>query len=998
MMIESNGEPMNSFKKSTLSTVCQRAMIALFATGVTSNVYAQQEQSKGSETEDIEVIEVQGSRDALAKALDRKRESSSVVDAIIAEDIGKMPDENIAEALQRITGVSIQRDMGEGSSVVVRGMNGDFNQIKVNGQTLTSGGNGRDVDFSGMSADLLSAIEVVKTPSANQDEGSIGATINLKTRKPLDSKKDQVMNFNFKQAYSEVSGEFDPNVAFNITRNIDNKFGVAASLTLEQRHARQDTYFTRSWRPFLLSEIRTSDVVGQDQLFTPESKEQSLQNIANDSNGIGWHPDEFGMRLDLQKRQRVGATFNFQYRPSDDTDMMVDMTYSRFNREQTFHQNWYKFRYNPGLVSNISVDEYGTMLSGDFLNTPNSCLLQGETLTLPETCANNERYKFAGQQTTSRSDRRGETDTENYLIGFSIEHRFDNITVSAKTGYSATREENLNESQFLFAQNNSTHGFKVIDENLIEIVAAGDNFVAPETNPHSVSQIRDNVRFVTDDNYYAQIDFDMLLDGDVFTAFKLGAKWTDRTKNKEDDSTYIRMWLEDIENSDKIRSSFINADNVPVFPVDDFMEGRGSDSMIRSWGVIDFDNAISNAAGVFGVDNFDELPFSKYRDYRNSYDLNIETRAVYAMLDIDTFDGRLLGNVGVRYVETIRTAVGYKGNQAQIKEYRPGLDNYANMPVIDYRDVQVEKVYDNVLPSFNLRYALTEDSLVRLSGATTMARPNFWEIAPYVKAQPLIDPARMWAGNPNLDPYESNQIDLTYEWYFDKGAMLSTALYYKDMSKFFYYAITDGVTHDPETNEPFWLDEEGVPVPFESNRPENGAGGSIGGIETQWQQNFTFLPGAWKNLGTLINYTYSDSIGDYIKNNLATSEEIRQLDLPYINQSKHSANAALYYETKGFRTRLAYTYRTESLLNPASRSGSLIWNDAYGQLDFSLGMGISNNMWFTFDIKNLTDEVQQRFVTAPDEGNALEVDVPRNRFYDMRQAGRIVRAGINIRF
>ena len=162
-------------------------------------------------------------------------------------------------------------------------------------------------------------------------------------------------------------------------------------------------------------------------------------------------------------------------------------------------------------------------------------------------------------------------------------------------------------------------------------------------------------------------------------------------------------------------------------------------NLIREWGIIDFDNAIETANGVFGVESFDQLPFSKYRDYRNSYDLNIETSAAYAMIDIDALDGRLLGNFGVRVVETVRTAIGYKGNQFQVKEYRPGLDNFANMPVIDYRDVQVEKVYDNVLPSFNLRYGLTEDSLIRLAGAATMARPNFWEIAPYVKASPLID-------------------------------------------------------------------------------------------------------------------------------------------------------------------------------------------------------------------------------------------------------------------
>ncbi len=1008
---------MKSFKKNTLYTVCQRAMIALFATSVASHAYAQQ--AAQDESEDVEVIEVQGSRDALAKALDRKRESKNVVDAIIAEDIGKMPDENIAEALQRITGISIQRDMGEGTSVNIRGMGSDFNQVKVNGQTLTSGGNGRDIDFSSMSADLLAAIEVVKTPSAKHEEGSIGGTINLNTRKPLNIKAKQVVNFNFKAAYNEITQRTDPNAALNITRKFTDDFGVSASLTAENRQVRQDQYFTRSWRPIDLRELSAVDSEGNvvardaenqdaimgniaysDNLYLPwnPTEGNTKYNIENDADGIGWHAAEFGSRLDIQDRERIGSTLNIQYRPNDDTDLQFDVFFSQLTKEQTYYQNWYKFRLveDPefsNMLENLAVDESGTFTSADFLHTTN-------------------------QQSTSRSDRRGETVTNSLSFKLRGEHRFDNLTVNASAGYSQSREKNDNESQFLFAMNGATHGYRISDLDLLEVVSAGDNFVAPDENPHRLSQIRDNYREVKDDAYEAQIDFDYMLDGDFFSSVEFGAKWTERTKHKDDDSTYIKMWLEDIENTDKVRQSFIDQTNsdgevisTPVpFPVSDFMDGRGTDLMTREWGIIDFDTAIDNASTVFGVDSFDELPFGKYRDYRNSYDLNIETQAAYAQINIDGLDGLLVGDLGVRAVKTIRNARGYSGNQANILEYRPGLDNFARLPVIDYRDVIVEKEYDNILPSLNLRYALGEETLVRFAASKVMARPNFWEIAPYVKQQPLIDIPRMWAGNPNLDPFEADQADLTYEWYYGKGASLTVGAFYKNITSFYYNSVTSNVTLDAN-GEPLWLGVDGNPTPFVISQPQNGAGGEIRGLEAAFQQNFDFLPGKLSNFGTLVNYTFSDSSADYLKRNLLEQNEQTgevnfqvncpipdDLELPFINQSKHSANAAIYYEQKGFSSRLAYSYRSDSLVTPQGNFCNAHWNKGYGQLDFSLNWNVKGNVNLILNVVNMTNEAQKQYATGIMEGNALEDDLPENRLLSLRQAGRIVRLGVNVRF
>lgn len=985
------GSEMKNYRKKRLHIVCRQAIIAMTTTAVLSTTaFAEQEQSKNvdnSETAEIEVIEVEGTRDALAEALDRKRESKNVSDSIIAEDIGKMPDENIAEALQRVTGVSIQRDMGEGTTVNIRGMGGDFNQIKVNGQTLTSGGNGRDVDFSSMSADLLAAIEVVKSPSASHDEGSIGGAINLKTRRPLDIQKDQVFSFEFKEAYNDLTEEFDPNIAVTYIRNIDDKFGASASLSYENRHVRQDTFFTRGWRPIDLATIDDSDL-------NVEQAEMSRANINADADGIGWTADDVGQRLDLQERERLGGTVNFQYRPTDDIDTHLDITFSEFSKEQDWYQNWHRFRYNAPrydnatgetehFVNNMVFDKYGTMTQGDFYADAGASL---------------SGNKGVARQTNTRSERTGKTTTTSYLVGLGAEWRLDQWTVSGELGFSASKEENDNEQQYLFAANNTTQGYAVSDDDLVNVHAAGDLWVGRWDNPHSLNQIRNNVREIEDENYSAQLDFNYALDNEFFDSLEFGAKWTERQKDKEDDSTYIKMWLEDVENTDKIRASFMDPDNPTPFPVDNFLTGIGANNTIRDWSVIDFDNAEQNALNVFGVDSFDELPFDKYRDFRNSFNLNIETRAIYALLNIDAFDGRLVGDVGVRYVETDRTSVGYAGNQFTLDEYREGLDNYARLPVIDYRDVNVEKEYDNVLSSLNLRYALDDDKLVRFAVAEVMARPNFWEIAPYQKLSPLVTPAGLWGGNPYLDPFEATQADASFEWYFDKGALASVGVFYKDISSFYYNKVTEGVTIDPETGDPYWENGDGTLVEFRTHQPANGAGGEILGVETSYQQNFNFLPGLWSNFGTVINYTYSDSEADYLKLEAAEESPLKEVDLPFPNQSKHTANATLYYEDKGINIRLAYSYRSESIITPAGSNANAIWNDSYQQLDFSAGYGIGKNYWLSLQAVNLTDEVQERYATSPTEGNSLEGDGPTNRLYSVSQSGRIFRIGIRGRF
>jgi len=189
---------MKSFKIAKLSKACRIALlgtssILMCNSGAFAAQGSEANKNVKEEAEVIEVIEVTGYRASEQKSRDIKKEAIGVVDAIIAEDIGKMPDENVAEALQRVTGISITRENGEGSQVSVRGMSPNLNRITVNGKTLTSAGDDQSVGLEAFSSGLLERVEVFKTPSAAMVEGSLGGSINLKTRRALDSKKRKIV-------------------------------------------------------------------------------------------------------------------------------------------------------------------------------------------------------------------------------------------------------------------------------------------------------------------------------------------------------------------------------------------------------------------------------------------------------------------------------------------------------------------------------------------------------------------------------------------------------------------------------------------------------------------------------------------------------------------------------------------------------------------------------------------------------------------------------------
>ncbi|MGJ8692743.1 MAG: TonB-dependent receptor [Thalassotalea sp.] len=279
------------------------ASITCALSGSLMSLHAYAEETK---TKDVEVIQVTGIKGSLLRAIDTKRGTRGVVDSISAEDIGKFPDQNVAESLQRIPGVSIDRSGGEGQRITVRGFGPEFNTVLVNGRTMATENQERDFSFDTLASELISGTEVYKTYSANMTEGGIGATVNVKTARPFDINGTKIVA-SAKMLHESLSGESTPQISgLASTKFADNTIGLLVSFSHQERKARIDQINTRGF----LNGVDLSAVGGSENSFVQQTNDQIV---------------------DFQDRTRTGGTAVLQYAPSENITVTADLLYSDFD-------------------------------------------------------------------------------------------------------------------------------------------------------------------------------------------------------------------------------------------------------------------------------------------------------------------------------------------------------------------------------------------------------------------------------------------------------------------------------------------------------------------------------------------------------------------------------------------------------------------------------------------------------------------------------------------
>jgi iron complex outermembrane receptor protein len=873
------------------------------AIAVSAQVSAQQ---PAAPAEEMEEVVVSGIRASMRNSLEIKRESIQVVDAISAEDVGDFPDKNIGEAIQRVPGVQINRQDGEGRSVSIRGADQSLIRVELNGVSalsLTVGG-GRDVDFRDLPVEFLSRVEVVKTPTAEMTEGGIG-TVRVITRRPFDSPEGYLAG-SVQGVYSDLADATDPKFALIGSKTFfDNTLGVLLSTQYEQRHINSNNARTTGW----LRRAPTATGPGA----TP-----GRGTDVNADGTLDWIPEI--PRYIIDRRETTRQAFNgvVQWRPSENFSMYLDGTYAKGREEVS--SMLMQLGGAAGLIdyANSSVGADNTVdhieltssaafpidlayrnINGQLEREQYNAILGAEWGT--------EKWKFDGRVTYARGEVQNDEKNSTATI-FGLPRLVIDYTGSEG------------------APNFSFPGVDTTDGALVNNLAAVFN---PRTNNQEEEGARFNVEFLPEIDWLASIKAgvekrDVTMESLLFART---IQISSRTPTPASSGATTTVAV-----PQSVIAGIVNANSgtndVPFFDTGDLGFGGG----IKYWN----DNGDATYEATIAASGLALDPYGAnanpgtngtFQNYLDTWAVEEETLAGYLQAEFK-FDNDVIpvgALLGVRYFDTNTRSTGF--NRVQ------------QGAVITFPEALQEGGYNDWLPSINLRFDFTDKLVGRMTAGKVMARPNPSQLA-FRRSTDIVGLTGS-RGNPDLLPFEAKQYDAGIEYYVSDVSYVSAAFFRTEISRFIINTATpeviDGLTYN-------------------ITRPINGTDKvTIDGFELGGQLAFDFLPGAWKNFGIMANATFSDDEG-FRGTNLLTGEI-----LPFPGVSELSYNASLYYENEKISVRTAYNWRESWLLTAAGRGGLPEFNDDYGTLDASVSWTVNPHFTVFADVVNLLDEQKIEF-------------------------------------
>jgi len=890
-----------------------------------------QAQDSDDEAIELETLVVEGYADSLRQAMQAKRGTTEVTDSILSEDIGQFPDENVAEALQRITGVQIQRSNGEGTYISVRGVEPNLNLVTIDGRTASSGGFERAFDFSTLSANLVSSLKVVKSQSADMVEGGIGAVVEIETPKPLNFKDERVGRLTATGSYVDMTGNWSQKYSGLFSQQFDEgRQGILFSFSHEDVEQRTDNFGNNGW-------VRNAVAGGQDRFIPRFFLAQAYQ----------------------QDRKRVGFTSAYQFKPSDTLKFTLSGNVNRYDTEQ--ERNAYNVdppdtQRTAGLtpeevLASYTYNENGTAIS--YNGGPVVGAVPIQQYGLRQTWVTG----FGANMEWSPSDR------------LDIE-----VDVSMSDSYNDSNPENRVDIRWTAAgapqyAYTLPEGGGVPDVELLALDPT-DNAL------FNVRQLNMNRAITENEDKAIKVDLDYAFENGFFTSFETGIRSSDKT------TAVPRRFDHPTTRPANFPIGIPTPDSVTVpFPVSDFLTGTGAD-VIREWMVVDqeatLDYLITQGLGFDMTD-----PWSTARQDR-LFRVEEEVLAGYAKLNFATQLGELpiSGNFGVRYADTTVNSSGAQNIGGVIEQ------------------VTLNNSYDDLLPSFTIVAKPHKDLIVRLAGSSVMTRPNlgFMQVNQSVNLERV--PVSINNGNPFLDPYRADTLDLSFEWYINDIDSLSLAFFKKDVES--YVSRTSSSVSFTDAIAPGAGIAEGEEVLI--TRPENLDGDTIEGFEVSYQTQFAKLPAPFDGLGFTANYTYTKS-GLGIRNFVFADADLRLPDgsfpedalakLPLPGNSKHSYNYGVFYDKGPFSMRLAYNWRENYLINPQFHQNAPLMRDDYGQWDGRIQYTINEHLKVTFDAINIGEESTYEYY-------AQEVSSPnpdsRERIRLLSQTGKKYNLGMTYSF
>ncbi|MBJ2129150.1 TonB-dependent receptor [Alteromonas sp. IB21] len=929
------------------------SVAAVLASAISANsAFAQDAQPNN----DVEVIEVSGIRSSVAKSMDVKRSSAGVVDAISAEDIGDFPDTNLAESLQRITGVSIDRSGGEGQLITVRGFGPQFNTVLVNGRQMASENDSRAFSFDTIASELVSSLDVHKTSTATMQSGGVGSTININTARPF-ALNGFKMAGSVKGVYDENSEETTPQFSGLISNTFnDDTFGVLLAVSHQERETRLNQAQMDGW----LENVGVPNPVTQ-------SGEAWTGNV--------FSPRNYDHKVTFEERTRTNANLVFQYAPNDQLVVTADALYSDFDveSEATSYGHWFTAPNLQGVGDDGSLfDENGNRRS-------------------PTVDANGtivDLYQEVGLATDMHA-KTFDRLTDTYAIGLNFDYQYsDNLNLSFDLSHSeAEREANNGGGDQLSLIGYANRVRFQVDDNILPvasmfaspngniysgqqeldgaIVTGPDGFPIynPALTPDGVSNHLDEANSrahvmlrrgwaVEDEVSQLRFDGEYVTDGSGLTEIRFGAQYSTETKS-------LTRW--DNEGVG-IHCTYCGYPDLPEIPAgsqyvfdagSDFLSDvSGSGRMPTSWLAHDGEANFAFLESYYQSVNGESISFDAVRR-NNSFEVEEDILSTYIEFDFEgeVADMFLSATAGVRYESTDVTV---NGTQAPIT----GLTILDQTEMLagfgDAQSIATESDYDVLLPNFSVRLEITDDLIARFAASSTITRPTLNSMSPVT----VITTTRQGgdltstSGNPALEPFKSDNLDLSLEYYYDEASYASIGYFRKLVSNFIVnsqedktFELADGsLLTDPSTGANASAPDAGDAVAvFTNTLPNNGEDATVDGFELALQHTFD------NGFGVLANGTIVDS-----------DAELDPFDINQVfalTGLSDSYNLVAFYETDDYQIRLAYNWRDEFVqsLTQGQGDGPTIV-ESYQQLDISGSYSVTDNVEIFFEGINLTEE------------------------------------------
>ena len=989
--------------------------------------------AQADDATNLDAVTVTGYRYSIEKSLDQKRNANAVVEVVTAEDISKFPDKNVADALQRTPGVVITRDGGEGKNVSVRGLQPGLTLTQLNGNYIatseTNADPSRSFNYTLLPANMLSSAELFKSPEARLDEGGIGGTVILHTRRPLDMEANTGFG-SIEFTRSDTSQTTDPQAsAMYSWHSEDERWGLLVGMTKQDRTNRSMTAEASGWDWYGddYEGHPATDVNGKP--FTQDGisywwGESGFYSQNGDYYTNFYMPTVASFGILDEKRERSGSQLTFQFKPLD--NLTLTANYFRFDLKgeyalnQTAIPEWNLARYSgdgnwPGgrMLNGLTFDPSGTIVTGAEYEKQDGKTYycsesQAAAAGLPPGGWGPDDCTIPTPWLTGRySEEQAKSETADLAVDWDVSTLFKasfkggrtkseggptiNFRMSAKPRKAIPGTDQYQAGNLYTAWDLTGTPSATFSPDVQDIILSGIAEIDAGSTDSSWTQ-------TTVQQDYFQADFDKLFESGWLDSIQFGAKYTNGEVHRNTGNNY---WVCPGSDPDDYGARYQAG-----------CDPEATTAQPRFF----YAQPLGDIAGGFNVNVFPGINYPAYLQYlterygpmqtrqEEDFVYNVDEKVTAGYIQVNFRTERLRGNLGVRVAKTKQIAESTNSVERFTDYFLDGADGnplpctpgtepagtrcesgFARLPDDQARSksfsqVPLERTYTDVLPSFNIAYDLTEDLVLRGSASKVISRPSYTSIAApgalnYFSeeysndrrvAGGTVEPG--WTGsgsNPDLEPFEATQYDLGLEWYFQPGSVLGLGLFRKDIKNFVVPVVND---------RDVVVDGETVNV-RDYGTNVNGQDGVSQGVELYAQHTFDF------GLGFQANYTYNDT-------NLAAvvidGQEIGES--PLVGSAKNQANLTVFYETQKFLARASFNHRGEVV--GGLNNGLSVYTEPYDQLDLNFGYNFTEQLGVTASVLNATRSEQRTHL-----GNDT-----KDRFLSNSYSGRIYYLGVTYKF